>query len=134
MGRAGPGGDAWPPERGGVCLMRALRVLGGLALLLAMLGWSAWFVICNVYEFSPALDPLAFAGGWLLSAALAWRLFRSGFRRIAWPLFAQASCIGVYLLLIHRGIGEATALALFVAASVAVVAAAFRLTLRARPA
>lgn len=115
--------------------MRALRVLGGLALLLlAMLGWSAWFVICNVYEFSPALDPLAFACGWLLSAVLAWRVFRGGFRRIAWPLFAQASCIGVYLLLIHRGMGEGTALALFVAASVAVVAAAFRVTLHARAA
>lgn len=111
--------------------MRAVRVLGGLALLLAMLGWSAWFVICNVYEFSPALDPVAFACGGLLSVVLAWRVFRSGLRRVAWPLFAQASCIGMYLLLIHRGVGEATALALFVAASVAVVAAAFRVTLRA---
>ena len=114
--------------------MRALRVLGGLALLLAMLGWSAWFVICNVYEFSPALDPLAFACGWLLSVALVWRVFRSAARRVAWPLFAQASCIGVYLLLIHRGMGEGTALALFVAASVAVVAAAYRVTLHARAA
>lgn len=110
--------------------MRALRVLGGLALMLAMLGWSAWFVICNVYEFSPVLDPVAFVSGWLLSVVLAWRLFRAGFRRIAWPLFAQAGCIGGYLLMIHRGVGETTALALFVAASVAVVAAALRVTSR----
>lgn len=112
--------------------MRAMRVLGGLALLLAMLGWSAWFLICNVYEFSPALDPVAFACGWLLSVVLAWRVFRSAAHRVAWPLFAQAACIGGYLLLIHRGIGDATALALFVAVSVAVVAAAFRVTLHAR--
>ncbi|MEG1679966.1 MAG: hypothetical protein RR326_07715 [Stenotrophomonas sp.] len=114
--------------------MRAARWLGGLSLLLAMLGWSAWFVICNVYEFSPALDPVAFAGGWLLSTVLAWRVYRSGLRRVAWPLFAQASCIGMYLLLIHRGMGETATLALFVAASVAVVAAAFRVTLRPRAA
>ena len=130
MGRAGPGGDARPAERGGVRLMRAMRVLGGLALLLAMLGWTAWFVICNVYEFSLALDPVAFACGWVLSAVLVWRVFR----RVAWPMFALATCIGVYLLLIHRGMGETTALALFVAASVAIVAAAFRVTLRARAA
>ena len=110
--------------------MRAARWLGGLSLLLAMLGWSAWFVICNVYEFSPALDPVAFASGWLLSAVLLWRVFR----RAAWPLFALATCIGVYILLIHRGMGEGTALALFVAASVAIVAAAFRVTMRARAA
>ena len=110
--------------------MRAARWLGGLSLLLAMLGWSAWFVICNVYEFSPALDPVAFACGWLLSVVLLWRVFR----RVAWPLFAMATCIGVYLLLIHRGMGQTAALALFVAASVAIVAAAFRVTLRARAA
>lgn len=107
--------------------MRAARWLGGLSLLLAMLGWSAWFVICNVYEFSPALDPVAFVCGWLLSAVLIWRAFR----RVAWPLFALATCIGGYILLIHRGMGEGAALALFLAASVAVVAAAFRGTLRA---
>ncbi|MEN5207977.1 hypothetical protein ABE493_07625 [Stenotrophomonas terrae] len=111
--------------------MRALRVLGGLALLLAMIGWTAWFVICNVYEFSPALDPVAFACGWLLSAVLLWRVFGGVARRVAWPLFAMAACIGVYLLLIHRGMGQITALALFVAASVAVVAAGFRVTQRA---
>ncbi|WP_303746680.1 hypothetical protein [Stenotrophomonas pigmentata] len=110
--------------------MRAMRVLAGLALLLAMLGWTAWFVICNVYEFSLALDPVAFACGWVLSAVLVWRVFR----RVAWPMFALATCIGVYLLLIHRGMGETTALALFVAASVAIVAAAFRATPRARAA
>ena len=73
--------------------MRAARWLGGLSLLLAMLGWSAWFVICNVYEFSPALDPVAFASGWLLSAVLLWRVFR----RAAWPLFVLATCIGVVM-------------------------------------
>ncbi|WP_157722943.1 hypothetical protein [Stenotrophomonas pictorum] len=95
-------------------------------MLLALLGWSAWFAVCNRYEFAPPLDPLAFACGWLLSAILAGRVLR----RVAWPLFAQASCIGMYLLLIHRGMGEGAAQVLFLAASVAVVAAAFRTTTR----
>lgn len=122
MGRAGPGGDAWPAERCGVCLMRAARLLGGLALLLAMLGWSAWFVICNVYEFSPALDPLAFTAGWLLSAAVwAWSL-RDRRRQLPWLPWVAAACIGGYLLLIHRGMSAGTALVLFGASAVCALA------------
>lgn len=102
--------------------MRAARLLGGLALLLAMLGWSAWFVICNVYEFAPDLDPLAWACGWLLSAVLVWRVGR----RAAWPLFAWAACIGLYLLLIHRGVAEGVALSVLMVAGIGVIAVPFR--------
>lgn len=102
--------------------MRAARLLGGLALLLALLGWSAWFVICNVYEFAPDLDPLALVGGWLLSAVLVWRVGR----RAAWPLFALAACIGLYLLLIHRGLAQGVALSVFMVAGIGVIAVAFR--------
>lgn len=55
---------------------RHMRIFGGLVLLVVMLGWSTWFVICNVYEFAPALDPLALLSGWLLALfgwVFAWR-------------------------------------------------------------
>ena len=101
--------------------MRAARVLGGLALLLAMLGWSAWFVICNVYEFSPALDVWAFAYGWLLSAAVWARSLRDGRRQVIWLPWVVAACVGVYLLLIHRGLGAGTGLLVLVSSSLLAV-------------
>lgn len=101
--------------------MRAARLLGGVALLLAMLGWSAWFVICNVYEFAPDLDVWAFAYGWLLSAAVWARSLRGARRQVTWLPWAIAACVGVYLLLLHRGLGADTGLLVLVASSLLAV-------------
>lgn len=105
-----------------------MRILGWLVLLLAMLGWSAWFVVCNVYEFAPRLDPWAFAYGWLLAVLAAARMRRDG-----WGLGLLAASIGLYLLLIHRGVGSGVALAVLVIASVAVLASAQRPGRRSTP-
>lgn len=99
-----------------------MRILGSLALGVAMLGWSAWFVICNVYEFAPALDVWALAAGWVV-AVLGWiQAWRSADRaRWGWGLCGLAACVGMYLLLIHRGLSEGIALAMLVAISAAVM-------------
>lgn len=104
-----------------------MRIFGTLMLLLAMLGWSAWFVICNVYEFAPALDPWALALGWLV-AVLGWvQAWRSRNRvRWGWGLCGLAAGVGVYLLLIHRGVGEGFALAALLILDVVVMGAAGR--------
>lgn len=104
-----------------------MRILGGLVLLVALLGWSAWFTICNVYEFAPALDPWALACGWLI-ALLGWvQSWRSRHRgRWGWALCGLAASIGVYLLLIHGNVGEGVALPVLLAASAAVMVAAGR--------
>lgn len=103
--------------------MRAARLLGWLALLLAMLGWSAWFVICNVYEFAPDLDVWAFAYGWVLSVLVAARTRRVEHGRAAWLPLLAAACIGGYLLLIHQGMGAGLALALLLISSLLAYAA-----------
>ncbi|WP_269790915.1 hypothetical protein [Stenotrophomonas sp. Iso1] len=99
-----------------------MRILGTLVLLLAMLGWSTWFVICNVYEFAPAMNPWALAFGWLL-ALLGWtQAWRSRNRaRWGWGLCGLAGCVGAYLLLIHRGVSDGMALAALVIASAGVL-------------
>ncbi len=90
-----------------------MRIFGGLVLLVAMLGWSAWFVICNVYEFAPALNPWALALGWLF-ALLAWVQAVRGINkaRWGWAMCGLAACNGLYLLLLHRGIESLGLLAL----------------------
>ncbi|MGE8287397.1 MAG: hypothetical protein ACN6RG_05530 [Stenotrophomonas sp.] len=93
-----------------------MRILGWLVLLLAMLGWSAWFVVCNVYEFAPRLDPWAFGYGWLLAV-----LAGAFARRNGWSLCALAGSVGLYLLLIHRGMGDGSARGLLLLTSVAIV-------------
>lgn len=93
-----------------------MRILGWLGLVAAMLGWSAWFAVCNVYEFAPRLDPWAFAYGWL-SALIGGACMR----HTGWGLALLAASIGLYLLLIHRGVGSGTALSILVASSVAVL-------------
>jgi hypothetical protein len=107
-----------------------MRIFGGLVLLVVMLGWSTWFVICNVYEFAPALDPPALLSGWLLALfgwVFAWRGGRQA--RRGWALCAQAACNGLYLLLIHRGVAEGIALLVLVIAGVGTLG----LVLRTRP-
>lgn len=105
--------------------VRGMRILGGLVLLVALLGWSAWFVICNVYEFAPALDPWALACGWLI-ALLGWaQSWRAGNRvRWGWGLCGLAASIGMYLLLIQRGVGQGAALLALLAASAVVMVVA----------
>lgn len=104
-----------------------MRILGGLVLLVAMLGWSAWFVICNVHEFAPPLDPVALIFGWLL-AVFGWVLsWRGGKRAVwGWGLCGLAACNGLYLLLVHRGIGDGIALLALVLASVGIVGSVMR--------
>lgn len=94
-----------------------LRTAGLLAVLLAMAGWSAWWVVCNVYEFAPDLDARAFAYGWVLSLAVSAYALRAGSVRGRWLPLLTAACIGAYLLLIHRGVSAGLALALLLAAS-----------------
>ncbi|MGH8055461.1 MAG: hypothetical protein ACREP4_16240 [Stenotrophomonas sp.] len=99
-----------------------MRIVGTLVLLMAMLGWSAWFVICNVYEFAPALNPWGLAVGWLM-ALLGWICaWRSRQRaRWGWALCGLAASVGVYLLLNHRGAGEGIALAALLIISVGIL-------------
>lgn len=104
-----------------------MRIFGGLLLLLALSGWSAWFVICNVYEFAPALDPWALAGGWLIALLAATQAWRVGNRaRWGWGMCGLAASIGLYLLLIHRGVGQGVALLVLLGASAIVMVAAGR--------
>ncbi len=105
-----------------------MRILGWLVLVAAMLGWSAWFAVCNVYEFAPRLDPWAFAYGWLAAVLGAARLRRNG-----WGLALLAASIGLYLLLIHRGVGSGMALSILVISSLVVLLLARRPGERSTP-
>ena len=73
---------------------------GGLMLLLTLLGWTAWWVICNVHEFAPRLSTTALVCAWasaLLAAA-------SGLlRRPSWS-WALAGINAMHLLAVHRQI------------------------------
>ncbi|WP_449466596.1 hypothetical protein [Stenotrophomonas humi] len=104
-----------------------MRIFGTLMLLLAMLGWSTWFVICNVYEFAPAMSPWALTFGWLM-ALLGWILaWRSRNRaRWGWGLCGLAASVGVYLLLVHRGVGMGFTLAALLILDVVVMGVAGR--------
>jgi len=97
-----------------------MRRFGLLALVLAMVGWTAWFVVCNVYEFAPDLDRWAFIYGGLISVSVAIRAWRAKQASAVWLPALMAACIGVYLLLIHRGVSAGPALALLVVSSLLV--------------
>lgn len=104
-----------------------MRIFGWISLLAAIAGWSTWFVICNVYEFAPPLDPWALAFAWLISvAALGLSLRSVDGRRWGWGLCWLAASFAGYLLLIHRGVGPAPALALLVVVGLGIVAIAAR--------
>lgn len=76
---------------------RAVRILGWVLLLSSLLGWSAWWLVCNVYEFAPALASTALVCAWLtLLPAVALRRARPG---LAWCL---AAINALYLLAVHR--------------------------------
>lgn len=105
---------------------RAMRIFGGMLLLLALSGWSGWFVICNVYEFAPALDPWALACGWVIGVLGVLQAWRGHPARHGWELCGLAACVGLYLLLIHRGLGPGVALLALLAASASVMVAARR--------
>lgn len=75
-----------------------MRLAGGVALLLSLLGWGAWWVVCNVYEFAPPLSTAA-----LLCALAAAVLAAMGqLLRRAWPVWLLAAGNGLYLLAVHR--------------------------------
>lgn len=75
-----------------------LRVIGLLLLLCSLLGWSAWWVICNVYEFAPRLTGWPLLVAWLVAIACLWR----GPRRF-WTPWLLAGLNGLAVLLQHRG-------------------------------
>lgn len=111
-----------------------MRMLGLLLLLVAMLGWSAWFVICNIYEFAPALDLRAFLHGWLIALlAGLYALRRADRRAPAWLPFGLAAWVGLYLLSIHRGLDTGIALLVFVLGSIAGLLLALRGRLGSHP-
>lgn len=105
---------------------RAMRIFGGVLLLLALSGWSAWFVICNVYGFAPPLDPWALTCGWLIGMLAVVQGWRGHPARRDWCLCGLAASIGLYLLLIHRGVGPGVASLALLAASASVLVAARR--------
>ncbi|MCD9086856.1 hypothetical protein [Stenotrophomonas sp. SY1] len=110
-----------------------MRILGWMAVLAAMSGWSAWFVICNVYEFSLPLDPWALAFGWLITLVACVQSLRSAHRRAwGWGLCGLASCFGMYLLLVHRGLGHGAALAVLVVVALGVFALTMKVARRSR--
>ena len=76
-------------------------------LLLSLLGWSAWWVICNVHEFAPRLSTTALVCAWASALmAVAAGLLRTP--RWSWAL---AGINAMYLLAVHRqvdgGLGPA---------------------------
>lgn len=98
-----------PTSAAGVSMMRGLRRCGVLLLLLSLLGWSAWWVICNVYEFAPRLDTAALVCAWASALmAVAGRLLR----RPRWS-WALAGLNGAYLLAVHRQIDAGLGPAVF---------------------
>lgn len=75
----------------------ALRLAGGALLLLSLLGWSAWWTVCNVYEFAPRLPGWPLLAGWLLALGLLWFP-----RRPYWVCWLLAAANGGFLLGLHR--------------------------------
>lgn len=100
-----------------------MLIFGRMIALVAMLGWSAWYVICNVYEFAPRLDPFAFGYGWLLVLLVFRYSFIDRTRPWGWALSLLAALVGVYLLLIHQGATAGTAMRTFVVSSMVVLVA-----------
>lgn len=96
-----------------------MRMLGWVAILAAMSGWSVWFAVCNIYEFAPALDPWAFGFGWLITLLACVQSLRFDRGR---GLCGLASCFGLYLLLIHYGVAATGALLVLVISTVLVLA------------
>ncbi len=96
-----------------------MRGLVLVALAFTLLGWSAWAVICNVYEFAPRLPVLPLGVAWLLGLAVAWRVLRTGapWMRAAWLLAALNAC---WVAAAHQGL-EAAATPLFIGAALLVV-------------
>lgn len=85
---------------------RWLRRSGHLLLLCSLLGWSAWWAICNVYEYAPDLPTWPLLAAW--GAAVVLPMRRS--RRAVVPLLL-AGINGLCVLLQHRagadGVGPA---------------------------
>lgn len=100
-----------------------MRMLGWVAILAAISGWSVWFAVCNIYEFAPALDPWAFGFGWLITLLACVQSSRSAQRwRWGWGLCGLASCFALYLLLIHRGVAAIGALPVLIISTALVLA------------
>ena len=99
-----------------------MRVLATLALAFSLLGWSAWTVICNVYEFAPRLPVLPLALAWLLGLAAAWPASRAGAQGSSWPraVWALAGLNAGWVAAAHQGL-DAVATPLFMAAASGVV-------------
>ena len=97
--------------------MRCLLQVAGVILLAASLaGWSAWWVICNIYEFAPALATTPLLLAWVLAlAALVLAAVMRARLRPWLPLWLAAGN-GLCVQAIHRaGIGEPLQLALLAA-------------------
>ena len=75
-----------------------MRFAGALVLLLSLLGWSAWWVVCNVYEFAPPLSTAAL----LCALAVAGLAVMGRLLRAAWFAWLLAAGNGLYLLAVHR--------------------------------
>ena len=88
--------------------MRAVRAVGWTLLWLSLLGWSAWWVVCNVYEFAPRLSSITWLAAWA-SALLAVTMRRSH-TCLAWLL---AAINGLYLLAVHRQLDHGSGIPLY---------------------
>lgn len=77
------------------------RWCGAVMLLCSLLGWSAWWAVCNVYEFAPRLPSWPLAAAWLLALGL---LLVS--RRPYWLPWLLAAANGLFLLSLHREWGQ----------------------------
>ena len=105
------------PDTAG-CAARLLRWGGGLLLAGSLLGWSAWWVICNVYEFAPALPLWPLLAAWGVAAVM---VMGRRWRSITALLLAGMN--GLAVLQQHRGWIDDAGLALvpLVVAMVAVL-------------
>lgn len=79
---------------------RAARRAGWVALACSLLGWSTWWVACNVHGFAPRLPTWPLGAAWMLALLLPF--LRAPACRLPWAL---ATVNGLYLLALHRGWG-----------------------------
>jgi hypothetical protein len=96
-----------------------MRWLGLVALGFSLLGWSGWWVICNVYEFAPRLPEFPLAMAWLLGLAVMWRTLQPRRMPVA-AAWVMAALNAGWVAATHQGM-EAAASPLYLGSAIALL-------------
>lgn len=96
-----------------------MRWLGLGALIFSLLGWSCWWVICNVCEFAPRLPGFPLAMAWLLGLGAVWRTLQSRRMPVA-AVWVLAVLNAGWVAATHQGM-EAAATPLYLGSAIAVL-------------